>query len=88
MRIFSKNNLQKRRKKSPLLSPKGCWRGGEGEPRSALHGWRQMAEKVMFLCINTINTKILLSLRLRILRDILCFVESKSKNSVNGVKNL
>jgi hypothetical protein len=47
-----------------------------------------MAEKVMFLCINTINTKILLSLRLRILRDILCFVESKSKNSVNGVKNL
>ena len=47
-----------------------------------------MAEKVMFLCINTINTKILLSLRLRILRDILCSMENKSKNSVNGVKIL
>lgn len=47
-----------------------------------------MAEKVMFLCINTINTKILLSLPLRILRGILCSAESKLKNSVNGVKNL
>ena len=47
-----------------------------------------MAEKVMFLRINTINTKIWISLPLRILRSILCSLGSELKNSVNGVKNL
>ena len=45
-------------------------------------------EKVTVFCINTIHTKILLSLRLQIIGRISCLVESKSKNSVNGVKNL
>ena len=68
--------------------------GGAGEVGEGRHilgclteGGKTL-EKVTAFCINTIHTKILLSLRLQLILHILCFVESELKNSVNGVKNL
>ena len=65
----------------------GYYSGLKAHIPEHLQNGSQIAKKVIFFLIHTINTKFYLSLPLRINIYILCFLKSKLRNGVNGVKN-